>query len=84
MIIRKRQLVVATLVLALSAAVFINWYYTRSGAEPADKNFGVTDIAGTTKDSKDTNDNLGDADYVNSSKHEYFTDVELITCQARH
>jgi|LSQX01.3.fsa_nt_gb stage III sporulation protein AH len=82
MIIRKRQLVVATLVLALSAAVFINWYYTRPGAEPADKNFGVTDIAGTTKDSKDTNDNLGDAEYVNSSKDEYFADVELRRSQA--
>lgn len=32
MIIKKRQLLMATLVLALAAAVFVNWYYTRPAA----------------------------------------------------
>jgi stage III sporulation protein AH len=82
MIIKKRQLVVATLVLALSAAVFINWYYTRPGSEPAGKNIEVTDVTGTTKDSKNANDNLGDAEYVNSTKDEYFADVELRRSEA--
>lgn len=32
MIIKKRQLLLATLIIALGAAVFINWYYTKPTA----------------------------------------------------
>ena len=40
MSIGKRQIVLATLVVALGAAVFVNWYYTKPDAEKA--NTGVT------------------------------------------
>ena len=56
MILKKRQLVTATLVLALGAAVFINWYFTKPHAEvsPAQADVSATEAA----------ENLGDAQYV--------------------
>lgn len=56
MILKKRQLVTATLVLALGAAVFVNWYYTKPHADvsPADSPAPATQAA----------ENLGDAQYV--------------------
>ncbi len=61
MIIKKRQLLLATLVIALAAAVFVNWYYTKPQAESADAN------AGTTQAEVQEGANLGDARYVISS-----------------
>lgn len=55
MILKKRQIVVSTLVLALGVAVFMNWYFAGSGAQL--KATGVLD----------TSKSLGDAQYVNSS-----------------
>lgn len=60
MSIGKRQIVLATLVVALGAAVFVNWYYTRPDAEKA--NTGVTVSAEATQAAG----NLGDALLVNS------------------
>ncbi len=86
MIIKKRQLVMATLILALSAAVFINWYYTRPVVESAGNDIDVTDITSTTGASLDAEGNLGDAEYVNSdsaaSKEEYFANSELKRSEA--
>ncbi len=60
MVVRKRQIVAAALVLALGSAVFINWYYNR----PAVKNAN----AGTSIEAvEDTGGNLGDAKLVGSS-----------------
>jgi stage III sporulation protein AH len=77
MIIRKRQLVTATLVIALGAAVFVNWYYTRPEAQ-------ISDAAGnTTKSVREAEeaDNLGDAQYViaNSGKstEDLFAESEM-------
>lgn len=58
MILRKRQLVTSALVLALGAAVFVNWYYTKPHADitPAQAETGVTEAA----------ENLGDARFVMS------------------
>lgn len=63
MIIRKRQLLLATLVIALGSAVFVNWYYTGSQAEKAGEIISVspTEIGDTA------GGNLGDARYVISS-----------------
>lgn len=61
MIIRKRQLLLATLVIALAAAVFVNWYYTKPQAESADAKVG------TTQAEVKEGANLGDARYVISS-----------------
>ncbi len=53
---RKRQLITATLVVALGAAVFVNWYYTRS-----------SDNLSTPDDNESEYvQNLGEAKYVNA------------------
>lgn len=54
MILKKRQLVTSALVLALGAAVFVNWYYTRPRAQASPADASVTEAA----------ENLGDAQYV--------------------
>ncbi len=66
MIIKKRQLVTATLVLALGAAVFVNWYYTKPQTEGADTAGKTTQSAQKAGEAND----LGDAQYViaNSGK----------------
>ena len=67
MILKKRQLLLATLVIALGAAVFINRYYTAPKAESA-----ASAQTGTeTQQTADKGANLGDARYVIS------TDVTL-------
>lgn len=60
MILRKRQLITGTLVLALSAAVFVNWYYTKPQSEAT---LGTKETVSKT----DAVKNLGDAQYVISS-----------------
>ncbi len=63
MIIRKRQLLLATLVIALGSAVFVNWYYTGARADTAQGVYATpTTIAGDVDSA-----NLGDARYVISS-----------------
>lgn len=57
MLIKRRQLVMATLVVALGSAVFVNWYFTNS-------NDNV--VQGET--SNEYVQNLGEAKYVNSDK----------------
>lgn len=63
MIIRKRQLLLATLIIALAAAVFVNWYYTRPDVESA----GVSASETTTAPQVQEGANLGDARYVIST-----------------
>ena len=61
MIIRKRQLLLATLVIALAAAVFVNWYYTKPQTEAADAKTGTTEVQAQE------GANLGDARFVIST-----------------
>lgn len=75
MIIKKRQLLLATLIIALGAAVFVNWYYTKPETKSAQ-----------TKTSETTSDvqakegaNLGDARYVISTD----TELEDTAAQAK-
>ena len=63
MIIKKRQLLLATLIIALGAAVFVNWYYTRPDIESA--NAGAAET--TTLPQVQEGANLGDARYVIST-----------------
>ena len=56
MILKKRQLVTSALVLALGAAVFVNWYYTKPHAETPSAQAEVT--------ATEAAENLGDARYV--------------------
>lgn len=84
MIIRKRQLLLATLIIALGAAVFVNWYYTRPDVESA-----VSPVPQTTQPQVQEGANLGDARYVISTDavledapaqamaNEYFADAKL-------
>ena len=58
MIIKKRQLLLATLVVALAAAVFVNWYYTK----PDIAANGQSTV--TTAPEAAEGVNLGDARYV--------------------
>ena len=56
MIIKRRQLILATLVVALGAAVFVNWYYTGSNSLAPDTETTAIDYV----------QNLGEAKYVNA------------------
>ena len=81
MIIKKRQLVIATLVLALGAAIFINWYYSGPRAEVTGLKTETTTGGESVKniDSKE-GDMLGDAQYVNSTNvasSDYFAEARL-------
>jgi stage III sporulation protein AH len=79
-LLKKRQLVMATLVLALGAAVFINWYYTKPAVE-AD---GRTITEAAQQDNQAAareEENLGDSQYVhnpyNTQNSEYFAGAKL-------
>lgn len=68
-IIKRRQLILATLVVALGAAVFVNWYYTGNNSlSPTDE----TTLA-------DYVQNLGEAKYVNAEgqSSDYFSETRL-------
>jgi stage III sporulation protein AH len=81
-LLKKRQLVMATLVLALGAAVFINWYYTKPAVEADGKSVVTTAVSqeglGTNTDD---DGNLGASLYVanpyNGKSSEYFAGAKL-------
>ncbi|MBE6747845.1 MAG: SpoIIIAH-like family protein [Ruminococcaceae bacterium] len=56
MLIKRRQLVMATLVVALGSAVFVNWYFTNSDGN----------VTGSTETTNEYVQSLGEAKYVNS------------------
>lgn len=59
MVIKKKQIVTATLALALGAAVFVNWYYTKPEMQT---NLSTEKTTGAIDD-----ENLGDAQYVSAT-----------------
>lgn len=69
LIIKRRQLILATLVVALGAAVFVNWYYTGNN-----KTLSTEE---TTKEEYVRN--LGEAEYVNADagSSDYFKKIRL-------
>ena len=69
-LIKRRQLILATLVVALGAAVFVNWYY-------AGNNSTIQSPEETT--GNEYVQNLGEAKYVNATGEEadYFSEVKL-------
>lgn len=69
-LIKRRQLILATLVVALGAAVFVNWYYTGN-------NSSVQSAEETTE--SEYVQNLGEAKYVNANGEaaDYFSEVKL-------
>lgn len=54
--IRKKQVALAAMVLALGAAIFINWYYTEPQVQPTGEEVSTS--------VPQENQNLGDAQYV--------------------
>ena len=70
LLIKRRQLILATLVVALGAAVFVNWYYTGN-------NSTIQSPEETTE--SEYVQNLGEAKYVNATGEEtdYFSEVKL-------
>ena len=62
----KRRLLVATLVVALGAAVFVNWYYTKPDAQGVNAGLQVAET--TVASTNETQSNLGDAEPV-SGRH---------------
>lgn len=71
--ITKRQIVLGGLVIALAAAVFVNWYFTRPAAE-IDSGISKATTAAA---------NLGDAQYVNATENgDYFASARLKRTQA--
>ena len=75
LIIKRRQLILGTLVVALGAAVFVNWYYTNNGKDTILK----------STDESEYVQNLGEAQYVNAEaeKEDYFAEVRLNRDKAR-
>ncbi len=59
MIIKKKQIVTATLAMALGAAVFINWYYTKPDA--------LETLNGKEKTTLADDGTLGEAQYVSAT-----------------
>lgn len=56
LLIKRRQLIMAALVVALGGAVFVNWYFTNSSEN----------VVGTNETTNEYVQNLGEAKYVNS------------------
>jgi stage III sporulation protein AH len=75
MVIKKRQLLLATLIVALGAAVFVNWYYTKPDIA------ATANTAATTSPVVQEGANLGDARYVISGEAKFEEDA-LVQAQA--
>ena len=89
-LLKKRQLILATLVLALGAAVFINWYYTNPSVEADGKVMTQATQQGSVQQGNvqpggqaaaGDDDHLGDSQYVHNpyvnQNSEYFAGVKL-------
>ncbi len=67
-ILKRRQLILASLVVALGAAVFVNWYYTGNNSIKTTEETTQTEYV----------QNLGEAKYVNAEgTTDYFSQVKL-------
>lgn len=78
MIIRKKQILAVTLILALGAAVLVNWYYTGPGNKTA------AAPAAEAQNNEDGEEELGEARYVLSAdvtqtkeEEPYFAEAKL-------
>lgn len=67
--IRKKQVTLAAMVLALGAAIFINWYYTKPQVQP-----GSEEVSTSVSQQSE---NLGDAQYVAATADDEFATFRL-------
>ena len=74
MIIKKRTLIIATLVVSLAAAIFVNWYYTRPQIKSTSGKVENTTIVSSNVEDEGS---LGDAKLVNATANEYFASAKL-------
>lgn len=76
--VKRKQIVLAGLAVALATAMYVNWYYTK----PASEGQNNISVETTTEDSQQVN--LGDAQYVNASVGgDYFSEAQLKRSQAQ-
>lgn len=74
MILGKKQIILASLVVILGIAVYLNWQYAKSGE----------DFAVTGKLNNTSSKNIGDAQFVdNNTTKDYFAKANLDKQQAR-
>lgn len=76
-IMKKRQLIMAVLVVALAAAVFVNWYYTKPQTTPVSGQEPMTEV-----DAEETVDDIQAVDAGDASE-DYFAAVRLQRDTAR-
>lgn len=78
MLIKKRQFLTATLVVALAAAVFVNWYYTESSPENGTSQTVTTEhVSGNLGDSLYVGGTTAAADQTEVNQQEYFAQAKL-------
>lgn len=74
-IVKRRQIILATLIAALGVAVFVNWYYTKPEFQ---KSSVVSETTVTSKNISDDTSEIGEAQFVNTKKsNEYFTTARV-------
>ncbi len=75
LLVKRRQLIMAALVVVLGAAVFVNWYYTQS--KTADGNSTTADYVQNLGEAQFVNNTTGSAEDANASADEYFAKLKL-------
>lgn len=74
-IVKKRQIILATLIAALGVAVFVNWYYTKPEVQQSSSLSETTQVS---KNLSDDTSEIGEAQLVNSKNvNEYFTTARV-------
>lgn len=74
MVVKKRHLIVATLTVALAAAIFVNWYYTKPQTAATSGKVEKTTVVSTNVEDEAS---LGDAQLVNATAKKYFSDSKI-------
>lgn len=74
MVVKKRHLIVATLIVALSAAIFVNWYYTKPKTATTSGQVEKTTVLSSQVQDEAS---LGDAQLVNATANKYFSDAKI-------
>ena len=94
MIMKKKQILTATLMVALVAAVAVNWYYTRSGVDVSqgenetstyESQLNLGDslyVAGKVYENEETTDSVTEVTEAAISDTEYFANARLKQEQA--
>ena len=84
LLIKRRQLIMATLVVALGSAVFVNWYFTNSNSQVAEEGGTGSEYVQSIGEAKyvnsnnaETEDTTNNATATASKNTDYFTTVKL-------